>query len=422
MPFFGEVFSSEIIKKPVLDPKGEDLGRVKDLVIVKGDPLPLVSALIIERKKKLSYLTWTDINIFNKKIISSKVFAEDLRPYEFSEDDLLIVRDVLDKQIVDANGAKVVRVNDIKLEGYRGEAVLIAVDVGMRGILRRLGVERGSEEFLGLLKAHLPYNLISWNYIKPLRPKLNAIALTVPRQMLAELHPADIADIISQVSREEGTHLFKDLDIETAAEALSELQPEMQADIINAMDTEKAADIIEEMPPDDAADILSDLPTEKAKELLESIEKEDAEDIQELLGHEEDTAGGIMTNAYIAYTPEVTVQEAMERFKTDAKDKDIETVYYIYILDKDEKLIGVTSLREMLLAEPDCHLADIMETNIKRVPPGEDEMAVAEIISKYNLLALPVVDEGGYLHGIVTMDDIIDILLPPAAKRKRRKM
>lgn len=420
MPFFGEVFTSEIIKKSVLDPKGEELGRVRDLVVVRGDPLPKVEALIIERKKKLFLLPWGDLNIFNKKIIASKIYADGLRPYELTEEDLLIVRDIFDKQILDANGAKVVRVNDIKLEGYQDDAVLIGVDVGMRGILRRLGIERGSDEFLGLFNTTLPQTLISWNYIQPLRPKLGAIGLTVPRQMLSELHPADIADIISQVSREEGAHLFKDLDIETAAEALSELKPEMQADIINAMDTDKAADIIEEMPPDEAADILSDLPTEKAKELLESIGKEDAEDIQELLGHEEDTAGGLMTNEYIAYPPETTVQEAIARLKVDSKE--VETVYYIYVLDKSEKLMGVVSLRELLLAEPDCPLGDIMETNLKSVAPGEDEMDVAETISKYNLLALPVVDADGYMHGIITVDDIIDILLPPDAKRGRRKV
>ena len=420
MPFFGEVFSSDIIKKPVLDPKGEELGRVRDLVIVKGDPLPLISALVIERKKKFFILPWKELNIFNKRIISSGMYHEALQPYEMPEDDLLMVRDVLDKQIVDANGAKVVRVNDVKLEGYNGDAVLIAADVGMRGILRRLGIERGGEDFLRLFKKSLPYSLISWDYLQPLEPKLTQLSLTVPRQMLSELHPADIAEIISSVSQKEGTSFFNNLDIETAAEALSELEPEMQADLISAMTTEKAADIIEEMPPDDAADILSDLPTEKAKEILESIEKEDAEDIQELLGHEEDTAGGLMTNEFIAYSPGMTVQEAFTRFKAEAKE--VENVYYIYIVDKDEKLNGVISLREMLLAEKDCILGDLMETNLKTVAPGEDEMAVAEIISKYNLLALPVVDEDGYMHGIITVDDIIDILLPPAARKKRRKV
>jgi magnesium transporter len=420
MPFFGEVFSSEIVKKPVLDPKGEELGRVRDLVIIKGDPLPRISALVVEKKKKLFILPWTGLNIFNKRIISSSVYADNLEPYELQEDDLLMVRDILDKQIVDANGAKVVRVNDVRLEGYNGNAVLIAVDVGMRGILRRLGIERGGEDFLRLFKKNLPFSLISWDYLQPLEPKLTELSLTVPRQMLSELHPADIADIISSVSQKEGTSFFNNLDIETAAEALSELKPEMQADLISGMTTEKAADIIEEMPPDEAADILSDLPTEKAKEILESIEKEDAEDIQELLGHEEDTAGGLMTNEFIAYSPEMTVQDALLRLKEEASE--VETVYYIYVLDKDEKLNGVISLREMLLAEKDCILGDLMETNIKTVAPGEDEMVVAEIISKYNLLALPVVDEDGYMHGIITVDDVIDMLLPPAAKRKRRKV
>jgi magnesium transporter len=420
MPFFGEVFSSEIIRKPVLDPKGEELGRVRDLVIVKGDPLPRISALAIERKKKYFILPWTDLNIFNKRIISSSIYSDNLKSYEMSGDDILMVRDVLDKQIVDANGAKVVRVNDVKLEGYNGDAVLIAADVGMRGILRRLGIERGGEDFLRLFKKTLPFTLISWDYLQPLEPKLTQLSLTVPRQMLSELHPADIADIISSVSQKEGTSFFNNLDIETAAEALSELEPEMQADLISAMTAEKAADIIEEMPPDDAADILSDLPTEKAKEILENIEREDAQDIQELLGHEEDTAGGLMTNEFIAYSPEMTVEEALKRFKAEARE--VETVYYIYVVDKEEKLNGVISLREMLLAENDCILGDLMETNLKTVSPEEDEMAVAETISKYNLLAMPVVDEDGYMHGIITVDDIVDILLPPAAKRKRRKV
>ncbi len=420
MPFFGELFVSEILKKPVLDPKGDEIGKVKDLVIVRGEPLPRVSSLIIDRKKRLFNLPWNDLNIFNKRIISTKIYSEGLKPYEFSEKDLLIVRDILDKQIVDANGVKVVRVNDVKLDGLNTEAVLIAVDVGMRGIMRRLGVEKGGEDLMKLFKRHLSYNLISWNYIQPLEPKLTTISLTVPRQMVSELHPADIAEIISQVSHKEGATFFKGLDVETAAEALSELQPDIQAAIITGMETEKAADIIEEMPPDEAADVLSDLPMDKAKEILESIEKEEAEDIQELLSHEEDTAGGLMTNKFIAYQPETTIKKAIEDFKKNAEE--VETVYYIYITDSDGKLIGIASLRELLLADMDARLSDIMEAKLKVVTPDTDEMEVAEIISKYNLVALPVVDTEGFLLGIVAIDDVIDRILPPAAKRKRRKV
>ena len=181
MPFFGEVFVSDILRKPVLDPKGEELGRVRDVVVIKGEPFPKISALILEKKKKSFVLPWGDLSIFNKRIISSKIYGERLQLYEFDEKDLLIVRDIFDKQIVDANGAKVVRVNDVKLEGFQTEAILIAVDVGMRGILRRLGVERGGEDVMRLFKKHLPYNLISWNYMQPLEPKLTKISLTVPR-------------------------------------------------------------------------------------------------------------------------------------------------------------------------------------------------------------------------------------------------
>lgn len=420
MPLFGELFVSDLLKKPVLDPKGEELGKVRDIVIIKGDPFPKVSAIIVERKKKFFHLPWINLNIFNRKIISAAVYGDLLPPYTYNQEDLLIIRDIFDKQIVDANGAKVVRVNDVKLEGVDSEAILIAVDVGMRGIMRRLGVERGGEDMMRLFRKNLPYNLISWTYIQPLEPKLTQISLTVPRQMVSELHPADIADIISQVSRKEGASFFQGLDVETAAEALSELEPDVQAAIITGMDTDSAADIIEEMPPDDAADVLSDLPVDKAKEILEQIDRDEAEDIQELLSHEEDTAGGLMTNEFIAYRPDLLVGEALEKFRTDAKE--VEAVYYLYITDSDEKIKGVISLRDLLLAPLDARLSDIMKTKLKIVSPSADEIEVAEIVSKYNLVAIPVVDEEGYMLGIVTIDDIVDRILPPAAKRKRRKV
>ena len=415
MPLFGELFLSEILRMPILDPKGEELGRLKDIVIVKAEPLPKVDALIAERKNSLFRIPWSALNLFNKRIIAAKLYNADLFSYDSAED-LLAMRDILDKQIVDVNGAKVVRVNDIKLEGYDSEAILTAVDVGVRGILRRLGFERKGEDFLKVFKASLPYHLIGWNYIQPLHPKLTSIALTVPRQMLSEIHPADIADMIGQVSHHEGAAFLKNLDVDVAAETLSEMSSEAQVEIIRGMETEKASDIIEMMPPDEAADVLGDLPAEKAKEILEHIEKEEAEDIQELLGHEEDTAGGLMTNVFVAYPSDMTVREAIARFREDAKE--IETVYYIYLIDESEKLVGVISLRELLMSEPGTRLSEIMETKVKTVTPDEDEKVVAKIVAKYNLVALPVVDTHGVLLGIVTVDDILGRMLPHGAKRK----
>lgn len=420
MPFFGELFASEILKKPVLDPKGEELGKVKDLIVVKGEPLPKVFSLVIERKRKLFKLAWTDLNIFNKRIISANVYKENLKPYELADDDLMMARDIFDKQIVDVNGAKVVRVNDIKIEGFNLEALLVAVDVGMRGIMRRLGFERKGERILRFFGIQLHYNLISWNYLQPLESRLTPISLTVPRQMVSELHPADLAEIITQVSHKEGATLMKGLDAETAAETLSELESNTQAAIITGMDTARAADIIEEMPPDAAADVLGDLPTEKAQEILDSLEKEDAEDIQELLEHESDTAGGMMTNVFITYKPEMSVKEAMERFKRDANE--IETIYYIYVTDAEDRLKGVLSLKELLLSSPDAKLSDVMATKLKTVSPDTDEKKVAKLVSKYNLVAVPVVDNDGFILGVVTIDDIMERILPSKTKRKRSKV
>ena len=421
MPLFGELFLSEILKKPVLDPRGDELGKVKDIAIIRGEPLPKVDFLIIENRKQVYRLPWSGLNIFSKRIMASTLTRDALKEYSFGkEEDLLAARDLLDKQIVDANGVKVVRANDIKLEGYDSDAIVVAVDVGVRGILRRLGFERKGESVLSLLRVDLPYNLISWNYIQPLQPKLSTIALTVPGQMVSELHPADLADLISQVSHEEGAQFIQNLDVETAADAISELETDVQTAMITGMDPARAADIIEEMPPDEAADVISALPAEKAKEILEQVEAEEAEDIQELLGHEHDTAGGLMTNEFIAYKSETSVGDAMGQFKKDAPE--IEAVYYIYVLDSEENLVGAISLRELLLSDPGLTLSEVMETNLKTMGPEEDEMKVAAAISKYNLVALPVVDAEGSLLGIVTVDDIVDIILPPQAKRKRRKL
>jgi CBS domain-containing protein len=419
MPLFGELFVSELIKKPVLDPKGDEVGRVKDLIVIKGEPLPRVSALILEEKKKRYCLEWENVGIFNKRIISSKIHASKLKPYESINENLLIVRDVFDKQIVDANGAKIVRVNDVRLEGRDNNACLSGVDVGVRGILRRLGIERKSENIYRIFGKSFSHNIIRWSYIQPLEPRLSTISLAVPRQMISALHPADIADIISDAPLDQGTALFKKLDPNVAAEALHELDPNIQKAIVDSLDKDYASEIVERMPPDEAADLLADLETERAKEILESIEKEEAEDIQELLAHEEDTAGGLMTNEFIACSPGLTVQEAIEKFKMDAHD--IETVYYIYIVE-DEKLTGVTTLKDMLLASPNVTLSEITETKLKTVSPYTNQQVVAEIISKYNLLAIPVVNDDGGLLGIVTIDDIMDVLLPPSSRKRRRSV
>jgi CBS domain-containing protein/sporulation protein YlmC with PRC-barrel domain len=421
MPLVGEIFLSEILKKPVFDQKGEELGCIRDIVVVKGVTLPDLESIIIEKKRKTFYcLDYKTLTVFNRRIITTTLTKEQLPPYEHFEQDLLAVRDILDKQVVDINGAKVVRVNDIKIEGYKGSAVFVAIDVGMRGILRRFGIEKKGENFLRLFRIPLPFNLIRWDYLQPLSPRLTSISLTMSQQMLSNVHPADLADIISSVSREEGATFFHRLNVESAAETLSELQPETQLEIFSSMDTEKAADIIEEMSPDDAADILGDLPATMTQEILETIEPEDADNIAELLCHEHDTAGGLMNTEYLIYPESATIKETIERFREDAKD--IDTIYHVYVSGEDERLVGVVTLKELFLNGPELKLGDVMETNIKSLHPEDDEDMVAAMVSKYNLVAIPVLNDDQRMIGLVTVDDIIDQMLPPSAKRKRKKI
>ncbi|MEO5356066.1 MAG: CBS domain-containing protein [Nitrospirae bacterium YQR-1] len=429
MPLIGELFISEVLKKTVYDHKGEELGRLHDMVVIRGTTLPLLDALIVEgtrdisdKRKKFYRVDFSSLSIFNKRIITSTLNREQLQGYDFAEDDLLAVRDVLDKQVVDINGAKVVRVNDIKIGGYQSHAVLFAIDVGIRGILRRLGLEKKGEELLKFFKASIPYNLIGWNYLQTINPRLKSISLTLTQQMLSKMHPADLAEIISSLSREEGANFFSNLDVESAAETLPELEPETQADIIASMDTKKIAMIIEEMSPDDAVDTLSDLHKSKIGEILDTLQRDDAENIRELLGHAEDTAGGLMTTEFLSYSPDTKVIEVIQSFKVDAKD--VETIYYVYVVDDEveDKLLGVISLKELLLSDPELKLSDCMNTNIKCLKPDDDEDTVAAMISKYNLVAIPVVDDEGIILGIVTADDIIDWILPPSARKKRKKI
>ncbi|HEY5996600.1 MAG TPA: CBS domain-containing protein [Candidatus Deferrimicrobiaceae bacterium] len=419
MSLIGEVFVADVLGKAVLDPAGDEVGKVRDIAVEGGGPFPRAVGLVLERNKSQRFLPWEELAIFNRRIISSRKTESDLPEYVPSPERLLIARDILDKQIVDINGAKVVRVNDIKLTEEGGNALLTDVDVGMRGLLRRLGVERRGDGFFRAIRHPLRHQLIPWSVIQPLESKLDRLTLSVTRDAMSDLHPSDIAQIISDLAPDERTEFFEKLDLETAAEALHELEPEVQADIIADMDGEQAADVIERMPPDEAADVIADLSAEKAQEILGLMEKEEAEDVHELLHHEDDTAGGLMTNEYLEFPPETTVGGAMDRFREYAHE--IEAVYYLYVI-QDEKLLGVLSLKDAILTDPAKRLDEVMHKKLITVRAESDHETVAELISKYNLLALPVVDDENCLLGVITVDDVVDLLLPPASRKRRRKM
>ncbi len=421
MHYIGDVYVSEILKKQVLDPTGEESGRLDDFIITIGELFPRVSGLLVNRKGGLYRVPWEDVSIFNKKIVSTNLSFETIPAFEPGRGEMLACRELLDKQIVDINGAKVVRVNDLKLGEVKGKLCLIAADVGASGLLRRLGLKKQWENAVNLLGLKYSTSLISWNYLQPLQPQLGKLALTVSRKQMGTLHPADIAEIISEVSQKDRRAIVESLDIETAAETIHELEPSVQADIITHMDEEQAADILEAMPPDEAADLVADLSEDKAHGILKRMEAEEAEDVQELLEHEEDTAGGLMTTEYLSFPPDMTISESLVEYRLAAPDVESASAYVIYVLDSEERLLGEVHLKDLVLSSQDRKLEDIMHTDIKTASPDDDEREVAEKISKYNLLALPVVEEDRML-GIVTVDDVVDLLLPPQSRRKKHRM
>jgi len=292
------------------------------------------------------------------------------------------------------------------------------VDIGFRGLLRRLGYERFGEKAARIWKRDLPHQEIGWQFVQPLEMNVSKLALTMAREQMADLHPADLAQILAEIPSSHVQTVLDTLDTETAGEAIHELEPELRTRIISQLDSEQASDILEEMAPDEAADVLGDLPEEKAQELLGLMDEEEAEDIQELMEHEDDTAGGLMNTEFLAITGEMTVDDALQQVRLLAPD--VETVYYVYVTDAEDRLCGVVSLKELLVSPPQTRIAEVMHTNLKTVDVDAEPEDILEIIAKYNLIAVPVLDGEKKLAGIVTVDDILEMFLPYALKRKRR--
>jgi len=412
-----ELYLSAVLGKTVIDELGREIGKLNDLIMVPGKIFPEVSHLLVRQRKDTLSIPWQDVSLFNPYVVSIKGSPGEIPFFTPKEGDILVKRDILDRQIVDINGAKVVRVNDLKLGGYHDLLCIFSVDIGFRGLLRRLGFEKLLEKLAGRFNKELPHQEISWEYVQPLEMNLSRLTLTMARDQMGDLHPADIAHIISQISHKHIQTVLTSLDTETAGEAIHELEPELRSRVINQLDSEQASDILEEMDPDEAADVLGDLSDEKAQELLGLMDEEEAEEIQELLEHEEDTAGGLMNSEYVAISADITVYDALKEIRLLAPD--IETVYYAYIVDKEEILRGVVSLKELLINAPYSLIADIMAENLKTVNVESTPENILEIIAKYNLIAVPVLDMEGKMAGIVTVDDILELFLPYALRRRR---
>src|SRR6266702_1423682 len=400
-----ELFLSSVLGKPVINQNGHEIGTLWDLVMTPGEVFPEVSNLLIKKGKNIFSFPWHDIVLFNSFVISVAARTGELPLYTPREGEILVRHDILDKQIVDVEGAKVVRVNDLRLRGHKEHLHIVSVDIGFRGLLRRLGFEEFGEKVSKSLRKELSHQEISWKYVQPLGADVSRLALTMARDQMADMHPADIANIISHIPHKYIPTVLTSLDPETAGEAIHELDPEMRRRVISQLDSEQASDILEDMAPDEAADVLGDLSDDKAQELLG------------LMDEEEDTAGGLMNSAYLAISDVLTIEEALAQVRLLAPD--VETAYYIYILDSDERPLGVITLKDLLLSKPDDRVADIMATNLKTVHVEAEPEEILEIIAKYDLIAVPVLDDEEKMAGIVTVEDILELFLPYALRRKR---
>lgn len=413
------MFASELIGDPVVDRVQENIGRVKDIIITLGEVFPRVTGLLITtagEKKEKKVLLIGEIDLIGRQFVSTRATKDRVALTSLRQDEVLLLRDVIDQQVVDLDGARVIRVNDLKLAKVDQDVRLIAADVGLRGMLRRIGLEGGVVWIAGLLRRQIPERLIGWDHVQ----NLSGGKVCIPTKTIADLHPADVAQVISQVQADKKAEIFSALSDKTAAEALHELEPVVGAVLISALDTKKALGVLEKMPVDEAADIIGDLPAEKAEELLRLTRPRKAGEIKKLLKHRDETAGGLMTTEFISLPRTMTVEQVIARLRETAPDA--ETIYYIYVVDELERLVGVLSLRSLIVASPQKVIGEIMKNDPISLSPEMNQREVADAISKYNLLAVPVVDSEKKILGIITVDDVMDLILPPVSRRKRQML
>lgn len=395
------------------DSAGEMVGSISDLIVTPGSQFPVVTAAVVStaRNETIS-VPWNLVDIVERELRLS-VAKDDIPAYKPGDEDIYLKQDLLDKQIVDIHDYRVVRVNDVRLEMSNGLLFLVGVDTGMRGLLRRLGLEVALDRLTRRLRWRPHVHIISWTDVETFDRSTGRIRL---KGKLEHLHPADMAKIIDDLDPAQRTELFESMDVETAAETLPEMDPAVQASVVDSLDEERAADILEEMDPDEAADVLGDLPADRRDEILSEMEPEDAEDVKELLEYEDETAGGLMTTEFIAVKPEMTADQVINYLREVGPEA--ETIYYIFALDENERLVGVISLRDLIIAQPDTPVGEFAVKHVIHVHVSATIQDIAQSMEDYSLLALPVVDDENRMQGIVTIDDAFEKVLPEEWRRR----
>ncbi|MDR3765146.1 MAG: CBS domain-containing protein [Acidobacteriota bacterium] len=404
---------SDLLGLPVYDAHAAKLGRVREAAILPQEDANHVSALIVRTPAGDRLVSASLLLSVNGGVHTSAV-AADLPQYTSGEGMLLLERDLLDQQIIDVNGRKVVRVNDVELTLDLSDANATRlrvsfVDAGARGAIRRLLKGVVPRHPLSSWLQRIPARSIPWEAVNLIETDpARRVRLKISSERVSRLHPADIADIIEELAPAERDAVFQALDEDVAADTLEEIDPKLQASILSHMESERAADIVEEMDPDAAADLLGDLTDEHSDAILQEMQPEERQEVEDLLEFEEDTAAGRMTTDYMSLAPTARVQDAVEMLKHF--EGGLESMSTIFLVGEGEKLLGAVPLALLIVSAPDTMLSGLAADPLITVSAEADEREVAELFDKYNLLTLPVVDDKGALTGVITADDVISIL------------
>lgn len=413
------IYFSQLINQTIWDGYGSIVGKMDDILIGSTEKkMPPIVALAVKKSPiGINYIPSDQIASLWPSI-TLKVGVDHIQSFTPSGHELYLLDRVLDQQIVDTEGKRLVRVNDLQLARTRNQFVLTGVDVSGAGLLRRLGLEKIGRVLGHAIKRPPVTAVIPWEFVASIEHD-DPLRLRVAQNRLVKMPPADIALIVDELDRHTTTALLTGFDNEALADTLEESSPDLQMAVLSTMTPERAADILEEMDPDEAADLLADLPNNTSEALLELMEQDEALDVRSLLAYPEDSAGGIMTTEFAHVPDNITAREALDYLRHSEDALEDEAMYYVYILDVDHKLQGTLTLRDLVMADPNSDLQDWVGDDGITVDPLLPQKEVAYLIAKYDLLSIPVIDpESKAMLGIVTVDDAIDVLLPTAWKKR----
>ena len=415
MTTFITFYLSRVIGEKVYDISGKYIGIVKDFLIdsdASNNSLgrPHVNGIILKNKNKTNNYSFEGFHVEKKngkeKVVCDRLIALQL---ENISNDYNLAETILDKQIVDLNGRKLVRVNDVRLVSIANGTFAVAVDIGIEGLLRRIGIAKPIKFVISIFRGNIPAKFILWEDVEAVDFSNQNIRLSKSQSKLQTLHPSDLADIIEELGRKASAEVFSTLDEEKAADVLEELKIVTQIQILESLSVEKAADVLEKMPADEVADILEALEKGKAELLLNEMEKNASQEIRELLDYPENSVGSIMSTEVLSFNQNRTVEEVLSELRV--KTPNPETLYNLFVTDENDVLIATFSLRDIVVSQPNTIINQIMKPSIVHLHDYQKVDGIAEIFSKYNFLAIPVVDNNNVLQGMVVIDDVVEDLI-----------